>query len=83
MLSRRLRPEDSLYRLSDEVFGIVLPGAAEAVARQAADRLAEGLADASGASNRFLTDLQVLNYPEHTQSASEMERHAVDLISRD
>src|SRR5208283_1000896 len=39
VLSRKLRAEDSLYRLSDEVFGMVLPGAAESVAQQAAERL--------------------------------------------
>jgi len=83
VLSRKLRAEDSLYRLSDEVFAMVLPGASEAVAQNAADRLAEGLADASGASNRFTTDIEVMNYPDRAQSASEMERQASALIARD
>jgi hypothetical protein len=69
--------------LSTEVFGIVLPGATNAVARQAANRLAEGLADASGASDRFSTDIQVVNYPEGVSSASEMERHASALVTQD
>ena len=76
VLSRKLRMEDSLYRLSSEVFGIVLPGATDAMARQTAERLSEGLADASGASNRFTSDIQVVNYPDHVSSASEMERRA-------
>jgi GGDEF domain-containing protein len=81
VLSRKLRMEDSLYRLSSEVFGMVLPGTTDAVARQAANRLSEGLADASGASNRYTTDIQVVNFPEHVSSASEMERRASSMIS--
>jgi GGDEF domain-containing protein len=83
VLSRKLRAEDSLYRLADEVFGIVLPGASQAVAQQAGERLSEGLADACGASNRFTTDIEVLNYPDQTQSASEIERSASAMIARD
>jgi GGDEF domain-containing protein len=81
VLSRKMRAEDSLYRLSDEVFAMVLPGASEEVAQQAGERLKEGLADASGASNRFTADIQVVNYPEHAHSASEMERCASDMIA--
>lgn len=76
VLSRKLRVEDSLYRLSPEVFGIMLPGATDEVARQTANRLSEGLADAAGASNRYTAEIQVVNYPEHVNSASEMERRA-------
>ena len=53
------------------------------LARQAANRLAEGLADASGASNRFTADIQVVNYPDHVNSASEMERRAASLVAED
>ena len=83
VFSRKLRMEDSLYRLSSDAFGIVLPSTSEAVAQQAANRLAEGLADASGASNRFTAKIQVVNYPAHVSSASEMERRAASLISRE
>lgn len=83
VLSRKLRAEDSLYRLSTEVFGIVLPGTDSQTARQAATRLSEGLADASGAIDRFTTDIQIVNYPEEVSSASEMERRAASMISRD
>jgi GGDEF domain-containing protein len=82
VLSRKLRGEDSLYRLSSEIFAIVLPGAQDAVARQTADRLSEGLADASGASNRYTADIEVINFPEHVSSASEMERRAAALIAQ-
>jgi len=83
VLSRKLRMEDSLYRLSTEVFGIVLPGVADEVARQTANRLSEGLADASGASNRYTTDIQVVNYPDQVNSASEMERRAAAMVSQE
>jgi GGDEF domain-containing protein len=82
VLSRKLRAEDSLYRLSSDVFAIVLPDSSQAVAQQAAARLSEGLADASGASNRFTAEIQVVNFPTHVTSASEMERHAAALIDR-
>jgi GGDEF domain-containing protein len=83
VLNRKLRLEDSLYRLSDEVFGIVLPGATDELARQSANRLSEGLADASGASNRYTADIQVVSYPDHVKSASEMERRAAALVAED
>jgi GGDEF domain-containing protein len=83
VLSRKLRGEDSLYRLSSELFGIMLPGATEEIARQAADRLSEGLADASGASNRYTTDIQIVSYPDDVNSASEMERRAAAMVSQD
>ena len=82
VLSRKLRTEDSLYRLSSDVFGIVLPGVTQAVAQQTAERLKEGLADASGASNRFTAEIQVVNYPEQVATASEMERRAAALANQ-
>ncbi len=82
VLSRKLRAEDSLYRLASEVFGIVLPNTGHAIAQQAADRLADGLADASGASNRFTAEIQVVNYPDDVNAASEMEHRASSMISK-
>ena len=83
VLSRKLRTEDSLYRLSTEVFGVVLPGLTHESAHQTANRLSDGLADASGASDRFTTDIEVVSYPEDVSSASEMERAAASLITSD
>jgi len=82
VLSRKLRGEDSLYRLSPEVFGIVLPNTPATEARLKSERLAESLTDASGASNRFSADVQVVNYPDDVTAAFEMERQAVALITR-
>lgn len=81
VLSRKLRVEDSLFRLSSEVFGMVLPGVTDAAARQTATRLSEGLADASGTSDRFTAEIEVINYPEHVNSASELERRACALAT--
>jgi GGDEF domain-containing protein len=83
VLTRKLSPEDLLYRLSSEVFGNVLPGATDTVARQSADRISEGLADTAGASNRFTAHIQVVNYPDHANSASEMERRASSLVNEE
>jgi GGDEF domain-containing protein len=72
----RLRREDSIYLFRRGVFGIVLPGTSGNEAYRVSERLAEGLRDASGASDRFTFDLRVVNYPEHTASAREMEQVA-------
>jgi GGDEF domain-containing protein len=71
---RRLRREDSIYLLAPGVFGILLPGAPSNVAFRVADRLGEGLHDASGASDRFSFEVRVVNYPEHTATAWDMEQ---------
>ena len=75
-LVRRLRREDSMYLFRPGVFGIVLPGTTGEDAFRVSERLAEGLRDASGASERFSFELRVVNYPEHTASAREMEQVA-------
>jgi len=80
---RRLRREDSIYRFQGGVFGIVLPGTTGNEAYRVSERLAEGLRDACGASDRFTFDLRVVNYPEHTASAREMEQVARSFLPRD
>jgi GGDEF domain-containing protein len=80
---RRLRREDSIYLFRPGVFGIVLPGTSGGDAYRVSDRLAEGLRDASGANDRFSFDLRVVNYPEHTASAREMEQVARSFLSGD
>jgi GGDEF domain-containing protein len=73
---RKLRGEDSMYLFSIGVFGVLLPSVRGVDAHRVADRLAEGLHDASGAGNRFSFELRVVNYPEHVSSAREMEETA-------
>jgi GGDEF domain-containing protein len=76
VLARKLRTDDSLYQLSSGAFAMVLPNTCGAEMNQVASRVAEGLADASGASNRFTFDLQMVNYPEQASTSYEMERIA-------
>jgi GGDEF domain-containing protein len=76
VLVRKLRTDDSLYHLSSGAFAMVLPNTCGAEMNQVASRVAEGLADASGASNRFTFDMQVVNYPEQASTSYEMERIA-------
>lgn len=71
---RKLRGEDSIYLFQAGVFGVVLPGVSASDGHRVAERLMEGLTDASGASARFSFALRVVNYPEHVATAHEMER---------
>lgn len=77
VLIRRLRREDSVYLFRSFVLGVVLPGLSGDDANRVAERLHEGLMDASGAGNRFAAEIQMVNYPEHTVSARELEQMAV------
>jgi len=71
-MSKKLRPSDSIYRLSDDLFGIVLPETDTLNAKRIALRLQEEL---QGVRARYGTtfDLTAHNYPEHVKSAHEME----------
>lgn len=72
-MARKLRPGDSLYRFGPGLIPVVLPGVDTERAHRVADRLAEGVRDASGASNRLAFDACVVNYPEHVATATELE----------
>jgi GGDEF domain-containing protein len=72
-LGRRLRPDDSLYLVGSGTFVILLPGVGLVDAQEKRDRLAEALADASGASNRFAFELEIINYPRHVHTVREIE----------
>lgn len=81
VLVRKLRADGSLYQLSTSAFAMVLPNTCGTEMEQVASRVAEGLTDASGAINRFIFDMQTINYPEQASSAYEMEQiaHAFSL----
>ena len=76
VLTSRLRSEDSLYRLSAMVFGIMLPNTSGADGKHLGERVAEGLTDASGVSNRFTFETRVVSYPDDVETAYEMEQIA-------
>jgi len=71
-MSKRLRPTDSIYRLSDDLFGIVLPETDTLNAKRIAVRLQEEL---QGVRARYGAsfDLTAHNYPDHVKSAHELE----------
>lgn len=71
-LSKKLRPTDSIYRLSDELFGIVLPETDTLNAKRIAIRLQEDLQTIRA---RYGTtfELTAHNYPEHVKSSHELE----------
>jgi GGDEF domain-containing protein len=71
-MARRLRPSDSIYRLSNGLFGIVLPETDTLNAKRIAVRLQEGLQDAR-AKYGLSFDLSAYNYPEHVKSSHELE----------
>jgi GGDEF domain-containing protein len=76
VLLGKLRGDDSLYLLASGVFAIVLPNTGGPDADRISSRVAEGLADASGASNRFSLDLEAVKYPEQASTAYEIEKRA-------
>ncbi len=75
-LVRKLRTGDSLFLLSSGVFGIFLPNTPRPGMNRVAERVAEGLIDASGSGHRFRFDLGMVNYPEQASTAREMEQLA-------
>ena len=75
-MSRKLRPTDSIYRLSTDIFGLVLPETDIANAQRVAARLEEGLQEVRARYGRSF-ELTSYNYPELAQSAHELQ----DLVS--
>ena len=71
-MSRKLRPGDSIYRLSAEMFGVVLPETDTLNAKRVAMRLQEELQGARAHFNCSF-DLSAHNYPEHVKSSHELE----------
>ena len=83
VISRKLRENDSIYILGVGCFGAVLPGADAAFARHVHDRVAEGLTDAAGVTNRFSYKIEVVNYPADASSAHELEQAVSAMIPSD
>jgi len=73
-IMRRLRGVDSLFFFRAGVFTVILPQTSTGDANKTADRITEGLSDASGACDRYTFSIKVFNYPDDTSSSSEMER---------
>lgn len=71
-MSRKLRPTDSIYRLATDTFALVLPGTDVLNAKRVAVRLQEELQSVR-AKHNVSFDITAHNYPEHVQSAHELE----------
>ncbi|HEY6385400.1 MAG TPA: diguanylate cyclase [Candidatus Acidoferrum sp.] len=71
-MSGKLRPTDSIYNLSPELFAIVLPETDTLNAKRVAVRLQEQL-QAVRAKFDLSLDISVHNFPEHVQSSHELE----------
>lgn len=71
-MARRLRPTDSIYRLSDDLFGIVLPETDTLNAKRVAVRFQEELQGVR-AHYGCTFDLSAHNFPDHVKSEHEME----------
>jgi len=71
-MARRLRPTDSIFRLSPDLFGVVLPETDSMNGKRVAVRLQEELQNARTAFG-VIFELNVYNYPEQVVSAHEME----------
>ena len=71
-MSRKLRPTDSIYRLTPDLFGLVLGETDTMNAKRIAVRLQEEL-QAVRAKHGCTFDTSVHNYPEHVQSSHEFE----------
>ena len=71
-ISRKLRPTDSIYRLTTDLFALVLPETDSADAQRVALRLQEAL-QAVRAKFGGTYDINCHNYPEQVQSAHDLE----------
>jgi len=71
-MSAKLRPTDSIYNLSPELFAVVLPETDTLNAKRVAVRLQEVL-QAVRARHGISFEVSVHNYPEHVQSLHELE----------
>jgi GGDEF domain-containing protein len=71
-MTRRLRPTDSIFRLSPDLFGVVLPETDAMNGKRVAVRLQDELQNTKTAFG-VTFDLNVYNYPEDVVSAHELE----------
>lgn len=71
-MTRKLRPTDSIYRLSGDVFGLVLPETDVANAKLISLRLQNEL-EGVRAKHRCSFEITAHNYPEHVKSSHELE----------
>lgn len=79
-ISRKLRGEDSIYVLRPHCFGTILPSVTRPIAERISERVAEGLSDAAGATNRFTYKINIVNWPANASSAHELQEVVLTLL---
>jgi GGDEF domain-containing protein len=72
-ISRKLPEQDSIFILRTGFYGVILPGVGQAGVQRVTLRIAEGLSDAAGASDRFSYKIDAISYPEEISSAHDLE----------
>lgn len=82
-ISRKLRGQDSLYALRPHCFGTILPAVSRSVAERISNRVAEGLSDAAGATNRFTYKINIVNWPANAASAHDLQEAVFTLLPSD
>jgi GGDEF domain-containing protein len=78
-LSRNLGHNDSIYVLSEGLFGMILPDADIASAKRLALKL-EATLESVGASSKFTCELLTRSYPDEVQSAHEFQEMVTALL---
>jgi GGDEF domain-containing protein len=78
-ISHLLRPSDSMYVFGAGLFGLVLSETETPTAKGIKARIGEALR-AIGSDNRFSSETQLWNYPDHVKSAHELEEHVTSLL---
>jgi GGDEF domain-containing protein len=71
-MSKKLRPTESIYRLADDLFGLVLPETDTLNAKRITLRLSEELQAVRARYGCFF-DLTTHNYPDQVKSSHELE----------
>jgi GGDEF domain-containing protein len=71
-ISHNLRHTDSIYNLSPDLFAVILPESDMPNAKRVAARMEEEL-QAVRAKHGLTFEISIHNYPEHVQSAHELE----------
>jgi len=79
-ITRRLREQDSVYVLRPSCFGTILPNVTRATAERISERIAEGLSDAAGATNRFSYRINVVSCPAASSSAHELREAVLNAL---
>ncbi|HEV2489619.1 MAG TPA: hypothetical protein VGT03_07410 [Candidatus Acidoferrales bacterium] len=78
-ISHLLRPNDSMYVFAPGLFGLVLSETDTATAKTIKVRIGEALRPI-GVQNKFSSETQLWNYPDHVKSAHELEERVASLL---